>query len=322
LDLNQLVREMEKMLRRVIGEDVQVVTRIAEEPLAVKVDPGQIEQVILNLAVNSRDAMPRGGKLILSTSARRLEGAAARMHGLADNNYCVVSVSDIGSGIPAAVLPHIFEPFFTTKPEGYGTGLGLSSVYGIVQQSGGAIHAYSEPGVGTTMTVFIPASSEPQVVAVKPSAEPFVKGHETILVAEDDENVLDLVAESMSAHGFRVFRAENGEQALEILHARGPAGVDLLITDVVMPGMSGPLLATRAAELLPHMKILFMSGYTEDVIRHHGISRGNAAFLQKPFAPNELVRKVRRLLDAGALPNRDLTRRNDAQISLIQDKVH
>jgi DNA-binding response OmpR family regulator len=149
------------------------------------------------------------------------------------------------------------------------------------------------------MTVFIPASSEAHEAAGKPAAEAMVKGHETILIAEDDESVLDLVAESMLVHGFRVFRAGNGEQALEILHARGPVGVDLLITDVVMPGMSGPLLATRAAELLPHMKILFMSGYTEDVIRHHGIPRGNAAFLQKPFAPNELVRKVRRLLDAG-----------------------
>ncbi|MGD1071277.1 MAG: response regulator [Bryobacteraceae bacterium] len=298
LDLNQLVRETEKMLRRLIGEDVLVITRLAEEVLPVKVDPGQIEQVILNLSVNSRDAMPRGGKLILSTSRRRLEGAAARLHGLTDNDYCVFSVSDNGSGIPAAVLPHIFEPFFTTKPEGYGTGLGLSTVYGIVQQSGGAIHAYSEPGAGTTMTVFIPASAEAQAARIPPSAEAPVKGHETILIAEDDESVLDLVAESMTAHGFRVFRAENGEQALEILHARGPAGVDLLITDVVMPGMSGPLLAARATELLPRMKVLFMSGYTEDVIRHHGISRGNAAFLQKPFAPNELVRRVRRLLDA------------------------
>jgi signal transduction histidine kinase len=302
LDLNQLVREMEKMLRRLIGEDLQVITKLADKPLPVKVDPGQLEQVILNLAVNSRDAMPRGGKLILSTSLRRLTGAAARLHGLANNDYCVISVSDNGSGIPAAVLPHIFEPFFTTKAEGYGTGLGLSTAYGIVQQSGGAIHAHSEPGMGTTMTVFIPASTETQDTAVKPLAEAQQRGHETILIAEDDEGVLDLVAESMLAHGFSVLRAANGEEALDILHARGPVGVDLLITDVVMPGISGPILATRAGELLPHMKILFMSGYTEDVIRHHGISRGNAAFLQKPFAPNELVRRVRRLLDSREAP--------------------
>ena len=297
-DLNQLVRDMERMLTRLIGEDIKVSTRIAEEPLTVKADPGQIEQVLLNLAVNSRDAMPRGGRLTLSTSARRLAGPAAVLHGLPEGEYRAISVSDTGTGIPPEVLPHIFEPFYTTKPEGKGTGLGLSTVYGIVKQSGGAIHAYSEKGQGTTMTVLLPAAgSEAEIVDPPLPGRAALGGTETVLVAEDDASVLYLVAESLTASGFRVLQAANGEDALELLHAQGPAGVDALITDVVMPGISGPILAARASELLPRLRILFMSGYTEEVIQHHGISRANVAFLQKPFAPSELVRKVRGLLD-------------------------
>jgi signal transduction histidine kinase len=296
-DLNQLVRDMEKMLRRLIGEDIEVVTRIAEQPLMVKADPGQIEQVLLNLAVNSRDAMPSGGKLILSTGPRKLEGTVATMNGVPAGEYCTISVSDTGTGIPPEVLPHIFEPFFTTKPEGKGTGLGLSTVYGIVQQSGGVIHAYSEKNLGTTMTVFLPGTTSKSELLHAPPIAAMGSGTETVLVAEDDENVLYLVAHSLNASGFHVLQAPNGEEALELLHAQGPAGVDVLITDVVMPGISGPLLATRAAELLPGLKILFMSGYTEEVIQHHGISRSQVAFMQKPFAPSELVRKVRQLLD-------------------------
>jgi signal transduction histidine kinase len=301
-DLNQLVIDMEKMLSRLIGEDVKVSTRIAEEPLTVRADPGQIEQVLLNLAVNARDAMPAGGKLILSTAARRLAGSAATMHGLPEGSYCAISVSDTGTGIPPEVLPHIFEPFFTTKPEGQGTGLGLSTVYGIVQQSGGSIHAYSEKGLGTTFSVFLPAAGSVSDILPVPTAARMGSGTETVLVAEDDKTVLYLVAQSLTASGFRVLQAPNGEDALELLHAQGPAGVDALITDVVMPGISGPILAARAAELLPRLRILFMSGYTEEVIQHHGVSRGNVAFIQKPFAPSELVRKVRNLLDPEKKP--------------------
>jgi signal transduction histidine kinase len=295
-DVNQLVRDMEKMLRRLIGEDVEVLTRIADDSLTVKADPGQIEQVVLNLAVNARDAMPTGGKLILSTAPRRLEGPAATLHGLEASDYCAISVSDNGAGISREILPHVFEPFFTTKAEGKGTGLGLSTAYGIVKQSGGAIHACSEPGVGTTMTVFLPSAGGVPECPTIPVAIPASSRAETVLVAEDEDIVLQLVCYSLSAHGFKVLQAPNGESAIDLLHAQGPAGVDLLISDVVMPGISGPVLAARAAELLPGLKVLFMSGYTEEVIRDYGVSRANMAFIQKPFAPSELVRKVRQLL--------------------------
>jgi two-component system cell cycle sensor histidine kinase/response regulator CckA len=296
-DLNHLVLDMEKMLRRLIGENVEVITRVAPEPMTVKADRGQIEQVLLNLAVNSRDSMPKGGKLILSTYRQILNGASATMRSLPEGEYCTLSVSDSGGGIPPEVLPHIFEPFFTTKPEGRGTGLGLSTAYGIMQQSGGAIQACSDWGSGTTMTVLLPASSG--MAEAVPAADAFLtSGTEKILVAEDDPVVLHLVSTSLSASGFRVFQASNGEDAIDLLHAQGPAGVDVLIADVVMTGMSGPALATRAAELLPGLKILFMSGYAEELIQTYGMPRSKVAFLQKPFAPSELVRKVRRLLDA------------------------
>jgi two-component system, cell cycle sensor histidine kinase and response regulator CckA len=295
-DLNDLVRDMEKMLRRLIGEDIQVGVRLADAPIIVKADPGQIEQVVLNLAVNSRDAMPSGGRLIISTASRRLEGSHACIHGISDGQYCAISISDNGLGIPAEVLPHIFEPFFTTKPPGKGTGLGLSTVYGIVQQSGGAIQPYSEKDLGTTMTVFLPAASPVAEDAAAPADLARMTGTETILIAEDDPNVLNLISESLMTHGFEVLTAENGELALEEIQS-GDRQIDVLITDVVMPGISGRALAVRAAESIPDLKVLFMSGYTEEVIQHHGISSSNVAFLQKPFAPGDLVRKVRRLLD-------------------------
>jgi len=301
-DLNQLVRDMEKMLRRLIGEDIEVQTSITEDRLTVKADPGQIEQVVLNLAVNSRDAMPNGGKLILSTTKQAMDGPTATLHGLAPSDYCMISVSDNGGGIPARVLPHIFEPFYTTKAEGKGTGLGLSTAYGIVHQSGGAIQACSEFGIGTTMTLFLPASSGQSEALMPATVLSMAGGTETILVAEDDETVLRLVSTSLSSSGFKVLQARSGEDAIDLLHAQGPSGVDVLITDVVMPGISGPILAARAAELLPRLKVLFMSGYTEEVIRNYGVSGQNVSFIQKPFAPSELVRKLRQLIDPEKKP--------------------
>ncbi len=295
-DLNVLVRDMEKMLGRLIGEDIQVGARLSAAPLLVKADPGQIEQVILNLAVNSRDAMPAGGRLVISTARRRLEGPQARAHGISDADYCAVSVSDNGTGIAPDVLPHIFEPFYTTKPEGKGTGLGLSTVYGIVRQSGGAIQPYSEKDMGTTMTVFLPAVDEAAESVREAERIAQLRGTETVLIAEDDGDVLNLVSESLGAHGFQVLIASGGEAALEQIR-RASRPIHVLITDVVMPGISGRTLAVKAAEVIPDLKVLFMSGYTEEVIQHHGISRANVAFLQKPFAPGDLVRKVRELLD-------------------------
>lgn len=295
-DLNMLVRDMEKMLRRLIGEDIDVVTRYSSEPLLVKADPSQMEQVVLNLAVNARDAMPDGGKLIISASHRSLRDGDAGAHGLKPGEYCVISVSDNGTGIAPDILPHIFEPFFTTKGEGKGTGLGLATVYGIAQQSGGCIQAYSEKDMGTTMTVFIPAVEGQGSIAAIEAEQAIGTGHERVLVAEDDVNVRRLVCESLAARGFQVLQAANGEEAIRILRGRTEP-VDLLITDVVMPGTSGPDLAAKATAVMPNLRILFMSGYTEEVVQHHGISRGSVAFLQKPFAPRDLVRKARQLLD-------------------------
>jgi two-component system cell cycle sensor histidine kinase/response regulator CckA len=295
-DLNDLVRDMEKMLRRLIGEDIQVGVRLADAPMMVRADPGQIEQVVLNLAINSRDAMPLGGRLIISTASRRLEGSHAKAYGVPDGQYCAISISDNGVGIPPDVLPHIFEPFYTTKPADKGTGLGLSTVYGIVQQSGGAIQPYSEKDLGTTMTVFLPAASAAEENVPETGELGRMSGTETVLVAEDDPNVLNLISESLAAHGFEVVVAGNGDAALEKIQKR-ERPIQILITDVVMPGISGRSLALRAAESIPDLKVLFMSGYTEEVIQHHGISSSNVSFIQKPFAPGDLMRKVRHLLD-------------------------
>ena len=297
-DVNKLVGDIDKMLRRLIGEDIDVQTRLHPLPLTVKADPGQIEQVLFNLVVNSRDAMPAGGKMIVSTGERSVDASFAKLDGIESGHYCLMSVSDTGKGIPASVLPHIFEPFFTTKPAGQGTGLGLSTAYGIVQQSGGAIHAYSEAGVGTTMTIFLPMVSPSTSTKIdQVTEEPVPHGKEVVLVAEDDPDVLNMVSEALKLRGFSVLRAENGRKALDVLISPQGATVQVLITDVVMPVMSGPLLVEQAYPLFPGLKVLFMSGYTEDVIQHHGIESGNVAFIQKPFAPGNLVRKVRQLID-------------------------
>jgi signal transduction histidine kinase len=296
-DLNTLIGGMEKMLGRLIGEDVRVTTRFDPETLSVEADPGQIEQVILNLAVNSRDAMPQGGRLTISTSRRDLHGTAAELAGLAAGSYCVVSVSDTGSGITSDALPHIFEPFYTTKGEGKGTGLGLSTSYGIARQTGGALTAYSEPGSGTTMTLFLPASAASPESAPLPMDNVRMTGSETVLITEDDPNVLRLIAESLASCGFLVLATQNATRGLDMLRDPQTPAVAVLVTDIVMPGLPGPLYWEKAQQIRPGLKVLFMSGYTEDVIQHHGFAEGTADFIQKPFSPGDLVRKIRRLLD-------------------------
>ncbi len=298
LDLNSVVSGLENMLRRLIGEDVDLRTVLKPELGSVKADPGQIEQVIMNLAVNARDAMPRGGKLTIETGNVFLDEEYARRHvAVSSGQYVMLAVSDTGTGMDEETQARIFEPFFTTKELGKGTGLGLSTVYGIVKQSGGSIWVYSEPGRGTTFKVYLPLVGEGgQEYRRRDEVEEAVRGTETVLLAEDEEVVLRLAREVLETYGYRVLEAANGGAALLICE-RHEEPIHLLITDVVMPEMSGRELADRLASLRPDMKVLYMSGYTDNAIVHQGVLDEEANFIQKPFAPRLLARKVREVLD-------------------------
>jgi two-component system, cell cycle sensor histidine kinase and response regulator CckA len=304
LDLNVVVANMERMLRRLLGEDIELVTSLDTTAGAVNADPGQLEQVLLNLAVNARDAMPPpgGGRLSIETARFTLhQEHVERRHRLPPGDYACLVVGDTGVGMDEATQAHLFEPFFTTKEVGKGTGLGLATVYGIVKQSGGYIWVYSEPGRGTTVKVYLPRVP---VVAEAPSAAPAPAptprevrgGHETVLLVEDAAPVRALARRSLEAHGYRVIDAFDGPSALE-LSARHRAPIDLLVTDVVMPGMSGRELAERLAPVRPGMKVLYTSGYTDDAMVRQGVLNAGVAFLQKPFVPDSLARKVREVLD-------------------------
>jgi len=299
LNLNSVVASMEKMLRRVIGEDIELVTDLASDLGSIRADPGQLAQVIMNLAVNSRDAMPQGGKLTLATSNVELDEVQACHDGsLAPGSYVVLSVSDTGCGMSPETQAHIFEPFFTTKEQGKGTGLGLATVYGIIQQSGGSIVCTSEIGCGTTFGVYLPrVDQSPTVVAPCQAGPVYTRGTETILLVEDEESVRTLVSKVIRSLGYTVLEGRHGEEALAVAREHDGA-IHLLLTDVVLPGMSGPELAKRLAPERHEMKVLFMSGYTDDAILHHGVRDANAAYLQKPFSPEALASKVRSLLDA------------------------
>ncbi len=297
LDLNKVLADIEKMLHRLIGEDVEMVATLNPGLGLVKVDPGQVEQVIMNLAVNARDAMPAGGKLLIETYSVEIDEDEARRHSnFIAGKYVVVAVSDTGCGMDAETQAHIFEPFFTTKEKGHGTGLGLATVYGIVKQSGGFIWVYSEPGVGSTFKIYFPRVEE-----TVPSAEPAiirakgVKGTETVLVVEDEEGVRSLVRQTLTEYGYTVLEAEGAEQALKVSEGYSKP-IHLLLTDVVMPLTGGKELASRLSTLHPETRVLYMSGYTDDAIVRHGILQGDTPFLQKPFAPNVLLKKVRAVL--------------------------
>ncbi len=297
LDVNAVVTELEPMLRRLIGEDVELEMAAAPGLSLVKVDRGQLEQVLMNLAVNARDAMPGGGKLLVETAEVELDEPYQRAHPEARvGRQVLLAVSDTGTGIDAATLPRIFEPFFTTKEMGKGTGLGLSTVHGIVNQSGGHISVYSVPGAGSTFKVYLPISQESTPPALAASVA--VRGSETILVLEDEPRLRKLILETLSEAGYRALIASTPEEALALAAGETPR-IDLLLTDVVMPGTTGQALAERLAAERPGMRVLFMSGYTAAAIVRHGVLEKGLAFLPKPFTRATLLRRVRALLDDG-----------------------
>ncbi len=297
-NLNTLVQDLEKMLRRLIGEDVEMRTVLAADLGQIRADRSQLEQVIMNLVVNARDAMPKGGKLTVETFNVFLDEAYAAHHqSVQPGRYALLAVSDTGAGIAPENLVRIFEPFFTTKELGKGTGLGLSMVYGIVKQSGGYIWVYSEPGRGTSFKIYFPLVDAPvESLSAEESQASGGQGNETILLVEDDEQVRDLSSEALSASGYKVLVAETPLVAITICRSNS-AHIDLLLTDVVMPGIGGRELAIQVTAILPGVKVLYMSGYTPQAILHHGELDANTFFIQKPFTPSSLAAKVREVLD-------------------------
>ncbi len=304
LDLNEVLTNMDKMLQRILGADVDLVSRLTQPLGSVLVDPSHIEQVIMNLAVNARDAMPIGGKLTMETSNIVLDEAYAHDHlGVKPGPHVMLAVTDTGTGMDKATMGRIFEPFFTTKEAGKGTGLGLSTVFGIVQQSGGSVWVYSEPGHGTTFKIYLP-QVDGAVDLARPTVAPkTLRGSETILLVEDDEQVRTVARGILVRSGYHVIEARNAGEAL--LHAeKYPGRIHLLLSDVVMPHMSGPELAKRLAQGRPDMSVLCMSGYTDDSIVRHGVLEGRIAFVQKPITPESLTMKVREVLESSAVERR------------------
>jgi CheY-like chemotaxis protein len=291
---------MGKMLCRLIGEDIELVTHPAESVWSVRVDPSQLEQVVVNLAVNARDAMPYGGRLSLETSNVRLnEEEARRYAGASAGDYVRLSISDTGIGMTDEIKAHLFEPFFTTKEIGKGTGLGLATCYGIVKQCGGWIQAYSEPEHGTTFKIYFPAVREtPTELPPRDGTGFLPRGDETILLVEDESLVRSLAARILRDQGYSVLEAVNGDEALQVVQLYGEKPIHLLLTDVVMPQMGGKALADRLRAIHPELRILFASGYSESSVYDLGISEAGVGFLQKPFTPGVLARKVRAVLDS------------------------
>ncbi|HXT24671.1 MAG TPA: ATP-binding protein [Candidatus Eisenbacteria bacterium] len=298
LHLNQIVTGIEKLLRRLIGEDIKIFTHLAPDLGTILADAGQMEQVILNLAVNARDAMPKGGELIFETRNVGLGDTMARANNLKPGRYIEFLVKDTGTGMDPGVQKRLFEPFFTTKPTGKGTGLGLSTVYGILKQANGHITFTSQPGRGTTFRIFLPCIASALPASPRSAQrQESLRGRETVLIVEDDASVCELIRSVLDSHGYSVLTAAQPDQAETLLaHPDGQA-VDLMVSDVVMPGLSGTELASRLSSKNPRMKVLFMSGYIDDALVRAGIEDKDVAFLQKPFAPITLVRKVREVLD-------------------------
>ena len=306
LDLNAVLAEVDKMVRRLVGEDVEVRLVSPEGLGRVRGDPSAMEQVILNLVVNARDAMPQGGTLTMETANVVLDDEYARTHhGAAPGPHVMLSVSDTGIGMDRATMTRIFEPFFTTKEIGKGTGLGLSTVFGIVQQAGGTVWVESEPGKGASFKVYLPAVSEDVTVSMATLAPVARRATETILLVEDEDQLRNVARGILRKSGYEVLEARNGGEAL-LLCEQHAGEIHLLLSDVVMPKMSGPELARRLSQVRQSMRVLCMSGYTDDSIVRHGVLDAQFAFLQKPFTPETLTRKVREVLDASSIAERDL----------------
>lgn len=302
LDLNTVIAEITVMLPRLIGEDIELIFLPEQNLGKVKADPVQIEQIVMNLAANARDAMPGGGTLTIETATIEVDEAYVQRHSIVPpGDYVLLTVADSGQGIATKHLPHIFEPFYTTKEEGKGTGLGLATVYGIVRQNGGFVRVYSEPGQGTTFKIYLPRvhSGISEARVAKP-AEPSPGGCETVLLVEDEASVREASRQFLIQSGYKVLEAIDGEDALrEAREHDGP--IHLMITDVVMPRMSGPTLAGQLADDRPEMKVLFVSGYAERTVLQHGKIDVTKSFLQKPFSLKTLARKVREVLEASSL---------------------
>lgn len=296
LDLNELLAEVRAMLSTLPSEQIQLVVTPTSQPLPVKVDPGKIEQVIMNLAVNACDAMPSGGVLKIKTSrvSKAVPGTAERNH---SGGYAMVEITDTGSGIDAEIKAHLFEPFFTTKPIGKGTGLGLSTVYGIVKQSGGAIEVESVPGEGTSFKVYLPLVEQTMSARRAPKIlSPVVGGSETVLLAEDQHSIRNVLCEFLESKGYKILQAQNGRQALDIAE-HYPESIDVLVTDVIMPQIRGLELAKRVTELHPDICVIFMSGYSEDaLLENRLLAQKNTILIQKPFDPEDLALKIRESL--------------------------
>jgi len=296
LDLNTVVADTTRMLQRLIGEDVELVTIAGPALGRVKADRGQIEQVIMNLAVNGRDAMPQGGKLMISTANAVMDEVYVRQHpGAVAGPYVLLTVSDTGCGMDQQTQAHIFEPFFTTKGPGKGTGLGLATVYGVVKQSGGYVSVYSEVGRGTSFKIYLPRTDEPQLSVSANLATESERGWETILLVEDAQPVRELASELLESNGYKVLQAANGADAVRLAE-KYQEPIQLLLSDVVMPGLDGRKLADHMVRTHPGIKVLYMSGFTDDAIVHHGVLDSGVALLEKPFTKASLLRKVREIL--------------------------
>jgi signal transduction histidine kinase/CheY-like chemotaxis protein len=305
LDLNGVVTDTSSMLKRLLGEDITITTKLTHDLWKIKADQGQLTQVVMNLMINSRDAMPDGGAITIETANVELDREHSRTHpSSTPGPYIMLRITDTGVGMDDETRQRVFEPFFTTKPVGRGTGLGLSTVYGIVKQSGGNIWVDSEPGKGATFTIYLPqAADEAQRTRADSEQSQPHSGSEKVLLVEDEASVRGLAREILEACGYEVFEASNGHEAFDRFE-RECVEIDLLITDIVMPGMSGRELSEKVASRCPHIKVLFTSGYTDDAIIRHGIVDQGKNFLQKPFTFDGLARKVRAVLDESGKPAR------------------